>query len=302
MEWDLHCITDKVFIDYCTQNSGRRGIHNHHCFNRYSYPELTRDEFWALTYNTTKVLLLALKLYSNIEPRLYHNAYLDIFNALSAITKGCGKLMLCNYMSLYASFKLLPDWIMDFAIIDPESYYCQRFEEHFTEFKANKSYLQQLTRNLQAAFRLQFDEVFMLRTIENIMCKTFRWLFRTERDIVWLNLIVKGRPIFVRDGSGYWQALWPSGDISHFAGKVLISHYPYGHETMDALEIANSIPYNGNTLPRSLSSIRLWDALLFPTGINEFDIDFQPESMLTGPAIPYARRVLRTLGIANVRP
>ena len=83
---------------------------------------------------------------------------------------------------------------------------------------------------------------------------------------------------------------------------ICMTELPFGNDVMSITEIASMMEVRGNTIPSSLSRVRLPVRLMNTTGFVELDIDTMPNSTLNGAGLLYARKMLRTLQIGRYAP
>jgi hypothetical protein len=122
--------------------------------------------------------------------------YSNLSKRLKALVPNCGNLGMSHSMSVMSELELLPFWIHNFAVVSPTSKYMTHFIK--TYYGGKVTNLDGIIETLRLNLENRFKIVVTPNKLENILCKTFR--FMNGGDSNWSDLYEPEQNLFRFEG------------------------------------------------------------------------------------------------------
>jgi hypothetical protein len=222
--------------------------------------------------------------------------YSNLSQRLQDLVPNCGNLGISHSMSVMSELGLLPSWIRNFAIVNPTSKYMQYFIETYYEDKLTTVELDGIMGTLRLNLENRFKIVVTPNKLENILCKTFR--FMKGGDSNWSDLYEPGQNLFRFEGDKVEILMHKGGAWKMLKGPAIINEWGFGELLADLPTIVDlmkrsgySLSFNDHNLQilyqylnRSFEKLSL-SRLLQPNVTREFDFEFNRSNRMPAEAV-----------------
>lgn len=267
-------------MDYCGDESYR------HFAQCQQYP-ITAAEWNELCHRTLVLCLAVWSLYGEKVKKANQWSTYDLvekgFRDLGKF--GTGALTTNHSLKQKAMLGLLPSWIREYSLIDPN---CRSYDTFHRKFgiKQNQSATKDLTKRLIRKLNDEFKESFNVAMVEHLNCLTSRQLSNHPSN--WCDCKRLNRPLYRCDPNQI-TILFPLGNEMEIEGRYVISKFPFGNVRLDMKIISemsevHTILHNGLPTLVQLIEFKCPRDLTHPRKNIETEFEITTEHNITTPA------------------
>jgi hypothetical protein len=238
--------------------------------------------------------------------------YVNLSKRLKDLVPNCGDLGISHSMSVMSELGLLPSWIRNFAVVNPTSTYMTHFLETYygskdtNKKKLTTEKLDGIVETLRLNLENRFKIVVTPNKLENILCKTFR--FMKGGDSKWSDLYEPGQNLFRFEGDKVEILMHRGGAWKMLEGSAIINEWGFGDVLADLPTIVDSMKrsrYTMNFNDRSLRKLYHHlktsfkpSELLQPNVTREFDFEFNKSNKMRAKAVTKGHFLLNKIQLS----